>query len=111
LEAIVQAIIASSSCSIASFFDTGNTFSDRAVQMIRDHEVEIPLFLYIALHNTHAPVESPPEYCGLYDHNQSKQNMYYGQVTFVDHTVANITEMLRAKNLWENTLFIWTTDK
>ena len=63
--------------------------------MIRDHEVEIPLFLYIALHNTHAPVESPPEYCGLYDHNQSKQNMYYGQVTFVDHTVANITEMLR----------------
>ena len=90
---------------------TGYTFCDRAVQILRDHEVDIPLFLYIALHNTHAPVESPPEYYGMYDHNQSKQNMYYGQVTFVDHTVANITHMLRAKKLWENTLFIWTTDK
>ena len=90
---------------------TGHTFSDRTVQLIRDHEVDVPLFLYIALHNTYAPVESPAEYCGMYDHNQSKQNMYYGQVTFVDHTVANITSMLHAKKLWKNTLFIWTTDK
>ena len=85
---------------------TGHTFSNRAVQLIRDHERSAPLFLYIALHNTHAPVESPPEYAGLYNHSQQKENEYLGQVTFVDHTVANITAALRETELWANTLFV-----
>ena len=85
---------------------TGHTFSNRAVQLIRDHERSAPLFLYIALHNTHAPIESPPEYAGLYNHSQQKENEYLGQVTFVDHTVANITAALRETELWANTLFV-----
>ena len=35
---------------------------------------------------------------------------YYGQVSFVDATVANVSAALRAKGLWGNTLFVWTTD-
>jgi len=104
---------------------TGHTFSNRAVQLIRDHERSAPLFLYIALHNTHAPIESPPEYAGLCkcsrslcvfflpsrsdctdNHSQQKENEYLGQVTFVDHTVANITAALRETELWANTLFV-----
>jgi arylsulfatase B len=86
---------------------TGTSFSDRATQLIRDHDVQKPLFLYAALHNTHAPIESPPEYAGMYQYNQTKRNLYYGQVSFVDATVANMTEALHAKDMWANTLFIW----
>ena len=89
---------------------TGHSFSDRTVQLIRDHDAQKPLFLFVALHNTHAPVESPPEFAGLYQYNQTKRNEYYGQVSFVDSTVANITAALHTKELWANTLFIWTTD-
>ena len=62
------------------------------------------------LADTHAPIESPIEYCGLYNFSRQKENLYMGQVTFVDSTVKNLTDALHAKGIWENTLFIWTTD-
>ena len=89
---------------------TGHSFSDRTVQLIRDHDAERPLFLFVALHNTHAPIEAPPEYAALYNYTQTARNEYYGQVSFVDSTVANISAALHAKGLWDNTLFVWTTD-
>lgn len=89
---------------------TGFTFSDRAVELIRGHPTDRPLFLYVALHNTHAPIESPPAFSALYDYNQTKRNEYYGQVSFVDESVKNVTTALKATGMWTSTLFIWTTD-
>lgn len=89
---------------------TGLIFARRAVQIIRDHPKTAPLFLYCALHNTHAPIESPTAYAGLYHYNDTRRDNYYGQVSFVDDTVRNITDALKSSGLWENTWFIWTTD-
>ena len=41
---------------------TGITFAARTVALIEEHDpAAAPLFIYLALHNTHAPVEAPPE--------------------------------------------------
>ena len=45
---------------------TGYLFARRAVQLIRGHDPALPLFLYFALHNTHAPVEAPQRFIDLY---------------------------------------------
>ena len=68
------------------------------------------ILLLVALHNTHAPIEAPPEYAARYNYTQATRNDYYGQVSFVDSTVANMSAALHAKGLWGNTLFVWTTD-
>ena len=41
---------------------TGHIFSDAAVRFIKKADASAPLFLYMALHNTHEPFESPWEY-------------------------------------------------
>jgi len=53
---------------------TGHSFSDRTVQLIRDHDAGKPLFLFVALHNTHAPIEAPAEYAARYNYTQQTRN-------------------------------------
>jgi len=89
---------------------TGYLFADASVAVIKEHPATSPLFLYTALHNTHGPIEAPPDYVAMYNFSLEKQNHFYGQVTFVDHSVKNITDALKSSGLWENTLFIWMTD-
>jgi arylsulfatase A-like enzyme len=38
---------------------TGDLFAAEAVRVITSHDQRTPLFLYLALHNTHAPLEAP----------------------------------------------------
>lgn len=92
---------------------TAFDFNDAAVGMIRDHaqhRAGRPLFMYLALHNTHGPIEAPPEYESLYHFKLKKRNVFNGMVSVVDSTVANVTAALKDTGMWENTLFIWTTD-
>lgn len=42
----------------------------------------------------------------MYNFNWSRQNNFDAQVTFVDHTVKNITDALHQTQLWANTLFV-----
>ena len=67
---------------------------------------------YLALHNTHGPIEAPPEWEALYSKRLSfpKQITFDAMVSVVDSTVGNVTAALKQAGLWENTLFVWTTD-
>jgi hypothetical protein len=78
-------------------------FSNRAVDVIQQHEehATVPLFLYVALHNTHAPIEAPADFVAMYNFSLERQNNFDAQVSFVDHSVRNITDALKAKNMWD----------
>ena len=89
---------------------TGTRFLDAAVEYINTHDATAPLFMYLALHNTHAPIEALPEDLVLYNSTYpSLQARYYGMMTAVDRTVGAVTAALKAKGLWEDTLLVWTT--
>eukprot|EP01084_Bolivina_argentea_P010244 19074_1 len=89
-------------------------YCNAAVNIIETHSQkytdEQPLFLYYALHNTHSPIEAPPQYVKMYNFNQSLRNTFDAMVSVVDETVLNVTNALKKSGLWNNTLFIWTTD-
>lgn len=123
---------------------TGQLFTEHAVKLIRSHDASKGLFLYFALHNTHAPIEAPARFVAQYkdsgfcDTEQrfnaqapllhalplscspaharcqstlaSSYQILPPQVSFVDESVRNVTTALQKAGLWQDTLFVWTTD-
>jgi arylsulfatase A-like enzyme len=91
---------------------TGTRFMDAAVDFIRGHDRAAPLFMYLALHNTHGPIEAEPADIALYNKTfpWRTENTFYAMTTAVDRTVGAVVAALKAANMWENTLLLWTTD-
>lgn len=91
---------------------TGTRFMDAAVNYISDHDSAVPLFMYLALHNTHGPIEAEPADVALYNATfpWGLQNRYYAMTTAVDRTVGAVVAALKSKGMWENTLLVWTCD-
>ena len=80
---------------------TGETFAAEAVRVIEAHDVAVPLFLYLALHNTHAPLEAPWPYvapfAAQYPDDVKRRATFCGMLAYVDETVANVTAALRRR--------------
>ena len=92
---------------------SGYIFGARAVEIIEAHNhTAAPIFMYLALHNTHTPVEAPDRFVALYNFgNDTLRDRFHGMVSVVDEVVANVSAALRRKaGMWERTLLIWTTD-
>ena len=85
----------------------GYRFTERAVDVIERHDSQEPLFLYLALHNTHGPIQAPDRFVELYDFEQQKRNHFNAMVSVVDSTVANVTAALHRRGLYDNTLIVW----
>lgn len=93
---------------------SGFIFTERAVHEIERHaetSTDQSLFLYLALHNTHAPVEAPQRFVEMYeDVDDIKEKTFLAMVSVVDESFKNVTDALRRANMWNNSIVVWTTD-
>ena len=67
--------------------------------------------MYLALQNTHNPLEVPAWYMrNLNTSEYAPRRFYDGMAAFADESIFNVTEALRANGMWDNTILIVTTD-
>ena len=69
-------------------------YAKRALQIIDEHDASIPLFLYFAFDNNHAPLEVPKKYMNSYRPASlyaREWRLYQGMITAVDVGETEIT--------------------
>jgi arylsulfatase A-like enzyme len=79
---------------------------------IESHDKSRPLFVYLAWHAVHDPLEVAPEYTLPYAgkiQDESRRTLA-GMISNLDQGVANVTAALRKRDMWKDTLWIMTTD-
>lgn len=103
-------------CSQAAWdlHDTYSTFifADRAVEVIRSiNPSSDNLFLYVAFQAVHSPDEVPDQYVEPYKDTikDSKRRTFAGMLACADEGLGNITQALKDKGMFDDTLIIVST--
>lgn len=77
---------------------------EKVLSILDEHASE-PFFLYYPIHAVHGPVLPPEEFQG-----KSGLNPYGDMVLYLDHLVGTMTEKLKEKGIWEDTIFVFASD-
>ena len=89
-------------------------FTEHAENIISRHAEKSsssPLFLYMAYEAVHSPLEVPKSYEEKYSFiKDDNRRRYAGMVDTLDEGVRNITHALKKAGMWENTIFVFSTD-
>lgn len=78
---------------------------EKAVEYIQNQSTDNPFFLYFSLTAPHTPVAPSKDFSG-----KSNLHPYLDFCLQVDHVVGEIITALKNKNLYNNTLVIFTSD-
>ena len=82
-----------------------------AVQWLRQIETEeTPFLLYIAFHEPHKKVASPPDLIAHYPNHSEQDAEYLANVENMDSAIGYLLEALGEKELDENTIILFASD-
>ena len=82
-------------------------------KIIDEHDPSTPLYLNYDSRLCHYPLEAPPEYQAKFEAlgiNQTQRRVYHAMVNFLDDQLKVVTDMFKAKGMWETTLMVLSTD-
>lgn len=83
-------------------------FGSLAVQAVEDHDPSVPFFLYLPWQAVHAPYDLPPS-CAE-PTADTCPNKIRAMIGDVDIWVGKLVEALKAKDMYDNTLMVFTSD-
>ena len=78
----------------------------------RQHNAEEPFFLYVAFHEPHEPIASPPQLVAKYTDSARTPDeaQYFANVANMDAAVGELLAALDRLGVAENTLVVFTSD-
>ena len=88
------------------------TYRDDLTTMISEHDQTTPFFLYLSLHNVHSPLEAPKEWLDIYPAGSicSSKLTLQAMVSVADNVTGHTVELLKKKDMWNNTIMIVSAD-
>ncbi|XP_077528302.1 arylsulfatase B-like [Haemaphysalis longicornis] len=100
----------------ASGIYTTHLFTQRAVDLINEHESSKPLFLYLPYETAHSgntvlPLAAPTENVKKFAHIQDPQRkVFAGMMDVLDQSVGAIVSALHSKSMLANSIIIFASD-
>ena len=91
----------------------GEQLKGRAREIVEEHDVDKPLFMYYATQNIHFPYKVPQRFLDLYETGESvseKRKTVLAMMSALDEQVGDLVQALKNKGLWENTVFVFFSD-
>ena len=86
-------------------------FKEHLLDVVSKHDPSTPLFLYYTPHIAHNPLEVPQNYENMFsfidDHDR---RIYHAMVKYLDDIVGELIELLKSKGIWDNLLFVTSSD-
>jgi arylsulfatase A-like enzyme len=90
---------------------TTNLIANESVRLIKSHDTDKPLFLYVAFNAPHSPLQAPKNYLDKYAHIEKKnRRSFAAMVDCLDVAIGKVLAALEARGMRENTLVIFTSD-
>lgn len=92
-------------------------FLKHSLDIINEHDPEdSPLFLFHSAHLLHTPLQIPDvwlknfTFMDIRGKSDFFRRQYAAMVQYMDTQIEKLVEALKAKNMWENTLFVFMSD-
>ena len=81
------------------------------MDVVNNHDPSTPLFLYYAPHIAHTPLQVPDSYLNKFSFiNDHDRQYYHAMVNYLDDVVGNLTNALKKRGMWDNLLFVTSSD-
>jgi len=91
-------------------------FEQHVLAAVEAHDPTDPFFLFWAPHIVHAPLQVPSEFYNKFnmitptDRGGDSRQIYHAMVNFADTAVGNVTDLLKSKGMWDNTIIVFSAD-
>jgi arylsulfatase A-like enzyme len=93
--------------------DTGSLtdlLTREAVRLIEQRDTAKPLFLYLAYHAPHTPLECPPQYSKPYARLGPTRGVYAGMIAEMDEGIGRVIAAVENAGIRDNTLIFFASD-
>ncbi|XP_070567117.1 arylsulfatase I-like isoform X2 [Ptychodera flava] len=91
-------------------------FTTEAEKILKSHNPDKPLFLYLAYQAVHSannkvPLQAPYKYTSRFPYiHDEKRRTFAGMLSALDDSIGNITRTLHQTGLYDNSVIIFSTD-
>lgn len=80
-------------------------------QILRSHNPDKPLFLYLSLQAPHSPLQVPDNFLHRYDaENNRLSRRYAAMLSYLDAGVGQVVQDLKTSGLYQNSVLIYSSD-
>ena len=88
------------------------TYRSDLTNIIKQHDTSKPFFLYLPLHNVHAPFQAPKEWIDLYPEGSTCdfRRTFQAMVSVADNVTGHVVQLMKERNMWDNTLMVVSAD-
>lgn len=84
--------------------------TDSALFWLKHHQPENPFFLYLPYDAVHERIYNPDKYDYLYNTGNPNKDVYYANVTYLDHQIGRLLDGIEKLGLLENSVLFFSSD-